>query len=66
MLEFFSDLQFRALDVEAEVVDCGIAQGEEDGVHGEALESVQFNSYGPSIGVLLVQGGPSAGEPGLV
>ena len=35
--EFCSDLKFRALDVEAEVVDCGVAEGEEDGVHREAL-----------------------------
>ena len=34
---FFSDLKFRSLNVEAEVVDGGVAQGEEDGVHGKTL-----------------------------
>ena len=35
--QFFSDLKFRALDVEAEVMDGGVAQGEEDGVDGKTL-----------------------------
>ena len=32
------DLELRALYVEAEVVYSGVAQGEENGVHGEALD----------------------------